>query len=153
MEVTPQVTVDVTYEQVLSFRNNAAHYQQSHPKDRNEFMHALGRVLKFTKDAADDYTELLNEIQVKHAKTDEKTKNFILDSKDNYIFDGAGKIAFHKDHRALLGSPVSVRSQISQFVPKDISYPAWAVFYPFVLSDEFPPIPQEETVLAEPAVV
>lgn len=139
MEITTD-KVAVTYEQILQFRNNAAQYQMTHQKERNQFLHALSRALKFTKDAADDYTEALNELQVKYGRKDEKTKSFILDSKENYTFDEDGKRGFHKAHRALLSTLVNdVAVYHSDFVPKDINYLLWAVFHPFVLADEFPP--------------
>lgn len=137
--------VSVTYEQILMFRETAAKYQARHFKDRNEFLHALSRVLKFTKEAADDYNELLNEIQVKNAKKDDKTKSFILDSKENYTFDETGKVSYYQDHRALLNTVVHVKQYTSAFIPKDIGHLEWNVFYPFVLTDEFPPFEAELT--------
>jgi hypothetical protein len=145
----------VTYEQVLSFRQNAALYKQRNAKRFSQFLYCLEKMTNKTKHIQEDYDDAAREINQdlcekkdgffvmeKYGKDDEQER-FKLNAENSKIRD--------KKIRELLNKEVEIEPFILKNtngeLPKDINFEWWNVFAPFVLpvlTDELAEILSED---------
>lgn len=138
--------VQVTYEQVLNFRNEADMFLKYHPGQFRPFTYALSKMLKATKPLEDEFVDKERELNIEYCAKDKNgfaemekltvEKRGEKTEQERMKFTTAQQLILNKKKRELLGEQVDVQPHITKDIPEDLGFDKWTVFAPFVLPAE-----------------
>jgi hypothetical protein len=134
--------MEVTYPQILTFRQNARQYIAESGTKNNHLIYALSRMLERTDKHDRKYRRKIEEARIDHALV--KDGCFVRDKANQIEIDPVKAKKFHEAMENIQEEPVSIETYLARTVPEDLPTAYYQVFVPFVIEDfPSPEEPQE----------
>lgn len=124
--------MNVTYRQIIQFRNVARQYLSDKERKRSKLHYALERMVKETLKHNQDYADEETKISIDLASVDKENNLIVKDGNFVYTKDNAKKR--NDQIRELLNKEVEVEPFICSEIP-ELESNYWESFVPFVLEE------------------